>query len=304
MTTFIEHGRQKPEYVLQPDYSFSHNGYGLLQLTATFAVDTAKAGKSGTTFYRGAGFPATTDQLGKALAASATWTCVKAEERGREGNMSYVTAHYAAIDPEVGEFTQTEASMTSAVVSEPIESHPNFTKVQAVGIGDGSTPLGGTWVNGVPPSVDNEDVNKFRALWQKTVNVQVGAESYNFVGFAPADSTKKPNRKAGVKSWMRPTINLKMTSYTSNAINAAIACSYSGMIVKNKVNFLAIPEAYKGIGQNGMLGLSEENETAGRDWLVTGANMEVFGGLYKVQVDLLLSGVLGWDKDIYCDTQE
>lgn len=300
MESTITHGKDPAGY-LQPDYQFSHNGYGLLQLSANFVFESSYAGQSTKYFPRGSSLNIVNGyDLGKALMGY-PWTCVKSEETGRDGQIIYVKAFFAAIEPDKGDFTETEAAMTSAVVSEPIESHPNFTKVQATGIGDGETPLGGIWVDGVPPTIPDDVNNKFRALWQKTVNVQVGAESYNFVGFAPADSTKTPNRKAGVRSWMRPSITLKLTSYTTNATNSANACSYVGMIVKDGVDFLRIPEAYKGIGANGLYGLIVGEQ---RDWLVTNANMEVFGGLYKVQADLLLSGVLGWDKDIYCDTQQ
>jgi hypothetical protein len=36
-----------------------------------------------------------------------------------------------------------------------------------------------------------------------------------------------------------------------------------------------------------------------RNYLCTNASVEVYGGLYKVQADLMMSGIIGWDPDIY-----
>lgn len=297
----IQHG-QEPVYVLQPDYQFSHNGYGLLQLVANFAVDSSQAGTSSTRFARGAGFLSeggyTTSYLGSAL-SSQSWTCVKAEERGRDGKMTYMTAHYAAIDKDKGTFTETEATMTSAVVSEPIESHPNFTKVQINGIGDGENPLGGIWDGETPPSPTDTAKNKYRAQWGPiTSSANVGAVTYNFLAFLPSPSGSAPNRKAGVRSWMRPTVTLRLTSYTTDQTSATDVTARVGMIIDGSVGYIAIPEAYQGITTNSQVAI----EGGGKpNWLVTAANMEIYGGLYKVTADLLLSGVLGWDKDIYQD---
>jgi hypothetical protein len=298
MCAYKEHG-ENPGYVLQPDYQFSHNGYGLLQLTANYAIDVKYATGSTTQFYRGASFYAGRDELSASL-TEYQWTCVKAEEKGRDGRMAYISAQYAAI--EEGDFTQVEASMTSAVVAEPIESHPNFTKIQIAAIGDGKTPLGGTWIGNTPPSPNAGDIiNPYRAAWGPISTPTPGVVQYNFVNFLPAPSTAATaNRKAGVKSWMRPTINLKMTSYMSSGDEAASICSMVGCIAKDHIGVMAIPEAYKTVGENGWLVTAPGVEGGGnKDWLISGANMEVFGGLYKVQLDLLLSGVLGWDPDIY-----
>lgn len=303
MAKLKQHG-DNPDYILQSDYQFSHNGYGLLQLTVNYAIDASKSGGSTVMFARGDGFySGSSGVLSKSLADYA-WTCVKAEERGRDGNIAYITAHFAAIED--GSYTETEASLTSSAVSEPIESHPNFTKIQIKGIGDGKSPLGGIWTGNTPPSVNTTDEatkNKFRAVWGPITGSAVGTVTYNFLGFAPNSSEKKANRKAGVRSWMRPTFTMRLTAYTDNADEAASACSYIGFITDKKVSeMLTIPDAYDGIGESGLLvTMSDVSDTVSghRDWLIVGANMEVFGGLYKVTADLLLSGVAGWDQDIY-----
>lgn len=293
-----QHGKT-PKYELQPDYQFSHNGYGLLQLTANYAIDVGQSGQSSVMFARGSEFLGGSSELSESL-SKYKWTCVKAEERGRDGKVAYITVHYAAIKD--GDWTETEASLTSAAVSEAIETHPNFTRIQVPGIGDGKNPLGGTWVFNAPPAPDNTAVNKFRAQWGPIQGSQVGAITYNFLGFLPNASDKPANRKAGVKSWMRPSLTLKATVYTSNADEAASVCSYIGFVTDKNAGIVSVPACYNGIGESGLFINTNDVsqiQQGKRDWLIVGANMEVFGGLYKVSVDMLLSGVAGWDQDIY-----
>lgn len=298
MSTYLQFGKE-PTIILQPDYQLSHNGYGLMQLTANYAIDIGAAGVSTDKFYRGADFYAGSDGLDLALSMY-PWTCVKAEEKGRDGNIGYVTAHYAAIKQ--GIYTETEASITSAAVSEPIETHPNFSTIQVPGIGDGETPLGGVWIGNTPPDPNVSATNKFRAQWAPIQGSPVGALTYNFMAFLPSKSGMPANRKSGVKSWMRPTLTLKATVYTSSESEAASICSYVGFIMNKKAGVLTIPDCYDTIGNSGLRVVPKDVSSfqqGKRDWLIVGANMEVYGGLYKVTADLLLSGVMGWDSDIY-----
>jgi len=306
-STYIQHGVE-PNYVLQPDYQFSHNGYGLLQLTANYAVDIATAGSSADVFPRGGEFKGGSGPLDLALFYYG-WTVVKAEERGRDGNIAYITVHYAAIAND-NDTTETEAVMTSSVVSEPIESHPNFSVIQCSDIGDGVSPLGGKWDGNAPPPLEkptgtpNPD-NKYRALWSTNFNEQTQTRNYAFNGFSPTDTTttKTANRKAGVRSWMRPSVTMRLTGYTKDAAVANETTRYVGWVTgTGQIGGLEIPASYKGIQVDGLVITPFDislQTSAGKDWLVTSSNMEVYGGLYKVTVDLLLSGVLGWDRDIY-----
>jgi len=308
--THLEYG-QAADWIIQPDYQFSHNGYGLLQLTANYAIDSAYAGLSSVRFKRGDGFKAGSEAMSAALADIANWTVVKAEEKGKDGSLSYVTVYYAAIANKAM-ITDTEATMTSAVVSEPIESHPNFSVIQCpqIGSGNDNEVLGGVWEGNKPPTLEKppgtpNPKNKFRALWQQNFNVQVGAQAFNFVGFSPTDNTtsKLANEKAGVRSWMRPTVTLRLTAYTSDGASATDTVNRVGWVHPyGSFGVLSVPDVYKNITDNDPLTITAQNigsATGGKNWLCTSANMEVYGGLYKVTADLLLSGVLGWDSDIY-----
>jgi hypothetical protein len=297
---------QNPEYVLQPDYQFSHNGYGLLQLACNFDVDISRAGESATIFRRGSALPNGGGPLSKALAGgSTTWTLVKADEVGRDGNLARVRAFYAAI--EGGETTsQTEATVTSAAVSESIESHPNFSVHQVPTIGvNGETyngskvPLGGVFTNGSPPIIQSaaDPKNPFRAYWYSQPG-NPGVFPWQFIGFLPSTDNNNVNRKAGVKSWFRPAITMKLVAYTSDAQKATETGYSTGWIITQpSYGVFTIPEIYQNIVSQDPI--KPEELGPSKNWLVTGTNVEIYGGLYKVTADLLLSGVLGWDTDIY-----
>lgn len=297
MSTYIQHGNF--EVQLQPDYKFSHNGYGLCTLTANFVVRSDQACASDLMFPRGSYLMPMPGELGKAVNRQ-TWTCVRADEVGRDGNIAIVTVTYAAVSKEMGGCTQTEASITSSVVSEPIETHPNFSQIQIERIGNGQ-PLGGIWDGNIPPDPDAAN-NPFRAMWNPIQGSQTGVVQYSFMGFLPTKSgSGKVNRKAGVRSWMRPSITMRLTGYTNDSLIAADAARYTWWVTKDGPGFLKIPEAYARLARDeiGFVNLDVSGVEAEKNWLIVSSNMEIYGGLYKCTADLLLSGPAGWDRDIY-----
>jgi len=298
MTTYHQHGSY--EMQLQPDFRFSHNGYGLCTLTANFAMDSTQACMSDVIFARGTPLLLTAikGDLGKAVGKQ-RWTVVRADETGRDGNVVIVTATYAAISNAMGSATEPEATVTSSVVAEPIESHPNFSKIQIERIGNGKV-LGGTWKGNVPPDPDSAD-NVFRAMWSPITGSTTGVVQYNFMGFLPTKSGTKTNRKAGVKSWMRPSITMRLTGYTNDKSMAMDAVSKTWWVTPDGPGFLKIPEVHQRMAQDdiGYANFDVNGGKAEKNWLIVSSNMEVYGGLLKCTVDLLLSGPAGWDPDIY-----
>jgi hypothetical protein len=299
-------------FVMQSDYRMNHNGYGLLQLTANFAAKSSYSGSVSLTFPRGGGLPAGYAATFLEL-NNHSWTCVRADEVGKDGDYIMITAQYAAIDSNVngGVITETEATITSSSVSEPITTHPNFTKRQLPQLG-GTTPLGGkppvsTLTINVRPTpsnpnaVDSRIRNPNNAKWVPSQTGQT--TSYQFVDFLPQQLEDKDdnfNRKAGVRSYFRPSITMRLTGYTDSAVAAVDTCKYVWWSTKTGLGILSIPDIYKPILEDKLIIVSTDpNMKRGKDWLITGANMEVYGGLYKVTADLMLSGVAGWDPDIY-----
>lgn len=295
----IQNYGEKFDHLVQSDYQFSNNGYGLLQLTVRYDIDNSQSAGSADMFKRGGEFVegTNTGQLAQHLKKK-TWTIVKTEEVGRDGNLATVRTMYAAIND--GDTTETEATITSSAVSEPIESHPNFSVIQIDKIANNGTskppkPLGGEFTAGSPPIIQNAEdpKNPFRAYWVAG-QANPGVFPWQFQGFLPTTDNTKVNRKAGVKSWMRPTITMRLTAYTYNKETATVTAQKVGWALKGKsYGVFTIPEVYQGLLYDGLA------KTEARNWLVTGTNLEVYGGMYKVTADLLMSGILGWDPDIY-----
>ena len=289
-------------YSLQPEYQFSHNGFGLLQLSVNYEHDIDRAGKSWLDFARGAPLLPASGPLSNSLSES-TWTLVKAEETGRDGNILRIKAMYAAIEGNAA-VSQTEAVITSAAVSEPIESHPNFSVVQIPEIGDSKSsgdpvPLGGLFTNNAPPILQAapDPKNPYRAYWVSGES-SPGIFPWQFVSFLPTTDNKEVNRKAGVKSWFRPSITMRLTAYTSDSDIATETAYMVGWIMDaTTFGLFSIPETYVNIVERDPIVSKKVGN--GKNWLVTGTNVEVYGGLYKVTADLLLSGAVGWDPDIY-----
>ena len=293
----------EPALILQSDYQFSHNGYGLCQLTLNYSADISIADRSRGLFRRGDNTLYGEGPLALAL-GDLTWTTIRAEEKGRDGNIAYWTVHFAAIDDIEGdgETTATEATLTSAAVSEPIETHPNFSKILIPQMKPSKgTPLGGTLSETGPPLTMNTVTNPYRAKWLP--GSIPGAFNYQFVGFLPQQKvSEKVNIKAGVKSFFRPSVTMKLTAYTSNTALATETCKYTGWATRSKGwGVFQIPDAYSAIALQPLLKIEADDPALakGPSWLITGINMEVFGGLYKIQAELLLSGPMGWDADIY-----
>lgn len=294
-------GNELQGWTMQPDYRMTHNGYGLLQLTATFAADGAFAGQSTTYFKRGDFLPDASRAAFQSLGEQ-TWTCIKADESGKDLDHVFVTGQYAAIDKDVngGIITETEATINASAVSEPITSHPNFTKRQLPQLG-GTKPLGGVPpVSKLNPGVLGDEINNpYRAKWIPSQTGQVA--SYQFVDFLPAQRLEDPiNIKAGIKSYFRPSITMRLTGYTTSAVAAVDTVKYVWWSTTTGVGILTIPDIYKGILNDNLVIESDDPQIKkGKNWLITGSNMEVYGGLYKVTADLMLSGIAGWDRDIY-----
>jgi hypothetical protein len=306
MALYKEHGNFGTQ--LQSDYKYSHNGYGLLQLTANFKRDATYAAASDVKFDRGSSFPSPQSSggpfaggnLSTALQAE-SWTCIKAEETGSDGNIITVTAHYAAISLAVGgESSQIEATITASASSEAVETHPNFSMIQVPRISP-ENPLGGE-LGPDGPSISVTDYgtkkNMFRAKWLPSPTA--GLQSYQFVGFLPAQKEGDEfNRKAGIKNYFRPTVTLKLTGYTTNAKEAVKATNYVGFSTKNGCGFLKVPTPYDQYLVSELDFQSNFDGAIERNWLCTSANMEVYGGMYKCTIDLMLSGIIGWDPDVY-----
>jgi hypothetical protein len=130
-----------------------------------------------------------------------------------------------------------------------------------------------------------------------------GAEQgFQFVGFLPQQkSTDSINIKAGVKNYYKPSNTLRCLFYVSTESAAVAYASYVGWV--NNGRLYGLPEAYVQLtttGYGGTFIYSEEwAAKIHKSFLITNCSVERFGAIWKVTADLMLSGISGWDVDIY-----
>lgn len=287
------YGDENKDWTLQSDWSVQNDGYGLVQVSCNFIIDKNKYSTFQKSFKRGEALSSETNGLEDYTYC----TVVKSQMSGSEGEIVRARVDYAGIEATMavaGDSTVTQVQIASSCVSEPIESHPNFTKIQIFGL-MGSTPLGGLH----PPPIEVDDPqNPFRAKWIPSTTGQT--TSWQFVGFLPSQKTDDPvNIKAGIKNYFRPNITLKLLAYTTNVTKATEAVQNVGWVTDGSFGPFTLPPPYDKIHDDGTFVETENSKAKAKNWLVTNANCEIYGSMYKVTADLMLSGVAGWDSDVY-----
>jgi hypothetical protein len=301
--TLIEYGRNLLTKTLQPGWTVESDGFGLLQSRCTFKIDIAKIMDifGITQFNRGDAHPY--------YDTYPTLKLYKASYVSEKGGVATVTAEYCGVDYYIHTdgFTDTQCAMVGSSASEDIVHHPNFIRKNCTSSGLGS-PLAG------PPPADGGLTGLYNnALWTPK-NTQQGALLYQqFVGFMPSqtDAADKINIKAGVKSYYKPQITVRALFYVQLAteeetlLKAVEFGSYVGWVTDGST--FNLPQSYidltKKRSDGGYAGnftyVAEYEALIHRNFLVTNCSVELFGTTCKVTADLMLSGISGWDPDIY-----
>ena len=262
--------------MVQPKATLNIDAYGVAQGQLTWALDSANVNIQNAiaAYQPGAAWP---DNLGFSL------TSYKYSYAFDKGGICMLTVDYMGIVG--GSYSKAQITGVSTCSSQPIETHPNFTKIL-------NPTISNNILAGVPSSPRNQAI--FRQV--------EGTAQYSFGGFGVAlDSGGNPNRKAGVKQYLRPMVNVRGTIFCTKAYkNAALNLLNSvGKYIGNAsdLNRMWAP-------------LSTSVSNPGKYVLITAANYECIGnpdGEYpaiKMTYDLMIAndGVtagLGWDPDIY-----
>jgi hypothetical protein len=293
------YGDNMAQAYMEPNWTLESDTFGLVQSTVNYKQDlTSFLSTNGIlNFPRGMTHPILSYLFLHKASASV-----------EKGNIVNITANYCGIDPEMSDgYTIPIVSMVGSSSAEDITHHPNFIKKNCTSIAAGSVLAGSP--PPAPYSFDsNSSTNPNRALW--TPSAQNGAlvTQPSFVAFLPPDNGTGINIKAGVRSYYKPQITLRLTMYVGGGsdstadANAGKLASYNGWITKGST--FKLPEAYKQLAVDGAYPgnftySSDFAAYVNRSFLVTNVSMELFGKIYKVTADLMLSGINGWDKDIY-----
>lgn len=262
--------------MVQPKATLNIDAYGVAQGQVTWALDSANVNIQNAiaAYQAGALWP---DNFGFDLRS------YKYSYAFDKGGICMLTADYMGI---VGNsYSKAQITGVSTCSSQPIETHPNFTKVLNSDISN--HPLAG-----VPSSPKNQAI--FRQV--------EGTAQYSFGGFGVAlTAGDTPNRKAGVKQYLRPMVNVRGTIFCTKAYkNAALNLLNSvGKFIgnTNDLNRMWAP-------------LSSQIASPGKYVLLTSANYECIGNpeaeyaAIKMTYDLMIAtdgtgSGLGWDPDIY-----
>jgi hypothetical protein len=279
---------------VQPGWTVDSDGFGLLQSTVTFKMARVLADTFTATFSRGASHPIPGFTQLKLWRVSLTQN---------EGEVVTIRAEYCGLDPSVSErgYTEPQVQMTGAAASESIQAHPNFVRINCTSLGEPGTitPLAGF----PPPGGGINEDNPNRPAWGIGQNAGGLINNYQFVGFLPnqTESDQTTNIKAGIKSYYKPQNTLRVLLYFNNQETALDRASLVGWVTDGSSFYL--PEAYKKLATGGYAGeflfTDEWNGQIHKSFLVTNCSVELFGTIYKVTADLMLSGISGWDKDLY-----
>lgn len=263
----------------QPSGAFHLDAFGLAQAQLTFAIDSDPANLTDVidTYQTGVDYP---DDLGF------TMRSYKYAITSSIGNVSMLTVDYMGV-ARVSGWTDAQITGVASTTAQPIETHPAFS--QAVSIpGGGSHPA----LAGTPSSPVND------AIFVLSPPQPSGITQFSFGGFGVSkDGT--PNKKAGIRQFLRPMLNVRGQIFfnQANAYKSAAMVQNIGKTLYNSadMNILITPNDAVGA-------LSPEI------CLLTNASVEAIGypggdgsGIagIKVVYDIMVGGDSGWDSDIY-----
>lgn len=304
--TIIRHGNNLITPIAQPGWQVESDGFGLLQSQVKFKWTNSQMNGFTTTFAKGTTFQSLVGVIApSSLAQLKVWRANYVYEKA---DVLTVTADFCGIDPNVngGVRTNPQMVMTGSAASEPIEHHPNFLQINCTSQGLtrvlAGFPTGSGWE---PDPVKNPN----RALWRPAVGSGGATQAFQFVGFLPnqnpLETVALVNIKAGIKNYYKPSNTMRILFYVSDLSVALTYASYVGWVTDGS-NW-NVPEAYRQLATGGYAGSFTWTEKwaaqINKSFLVTNASVEEFGGIYKVTADLMLSGISGWDRDIYPNTQ-
>lgn len=304
--TRIGYGNNLITPIAQPGWQVESDGFGLLQAQVKFKWTNSQLPGFTTTFAKGTTFQSLVGVIAPSnLAQLKVW---KANYVYEKADTVTVTADFCGIDPNVnsGQRTNPQMVMTGSAASEPIEHHPNFQLVNCTSGGLVNKLAGfptGTGWDGNPVTNPN------RALWRPAVAQGGAVQGFQFVGFLPnqnvEETISKVNIKAGIKNYYKPSNTMRVLFYVNSVDVALTYASYVGWVTDG-TNW-NIPAAYRQLATGGYAGSFQWNERwssqINKSFLITNGSVEEFGGIYKVTADLMLSGISGWDKDVYPNTQ-
>lgn len=323
----IAYGNDLTAPVLQTGWTFETDGFGLIQSQCKFVwnLGQCQANFPGEEFSRGAPHPLSSGGGGGGSSRFANLKLWKSSYTTGKNGTAVVTADYIGVDSEYPGVTGSEGvymtlpqcSVSGSCSTEDIAHHPNFQKINTYsgGLGTGGPLAGYPPPNGTgwQPDPTKDGYNYNLPLWAPQVNNLGATKIWDFVGFMPVqaspnEGSRSVNVKAGVKSYYRGMPSIKTTVYIAGYTEASALAKAMNLVsltgwvtdgtpwnLPENIRKLALAGFYDG-------NFVYEEEWEGkiyRDFLVTNVGVEQYGKTFKVVTDFAISGIAGWDKDIY-----
>jgi hypothetical protein len=277
--------------LLQPGWTTTSDGYGLITISATFKTDRT----SGTfaPFVRGTAFPVSSYSYCKSHKGSISWDSL---------GIATLKVDYVGIDPSInsGVITNANTTVANGLSAEHITSHPNFYVAAGGYTGGPIAGLPSDFPGGVyPDSTLGPVVNVMNTATPPVAVPARSSEGYHgacfesskggrFIGFV---STAYPNLY-GKTQYLSRTTTYSGVIYTNNIgyvqalyglLGSATATTYWSSI--NLIPAWAPTGTVSGVGHKNLL---------------SQVNVEEYGLLYKVIYEVRYS-MTGWDKMIYAN---
>jgi hypothetical protein len=276
--TRIDYGNDLSVAQALPSGSINLDAFGLAQAQLTFSVDSSDAnlGSYLASFAAGEAYPYSVGVDLKSYKVTAALG---------KGGVATLTVDYMGVQG--GNYTKPQVTGVATSTAQPIEAHPNFTKITKEW--DGATILAG-----YPPS------NLTTA--NKPIFVQ-GTDPYatwTFRGFG-LRTDGEVNIKAGIRQYLAPLATIRGQIFLGDGSlesSAAFLRSVGRRLTNDDVDKLVAPDVLVGALES-----VDQNYA-----LLSAANCECIGNpndpaAIKVTYDIMVGGEIGWDKDIYAPAE-
>jgi hypothetical protein len=275
--TIIKYGNELIEGSIQAGRTLHIDAYGLAQAQVTYAFDISALSGGIVDILENSIIHPDSGVLGFTLRSyKYSYTFAK-------GDLIMIAVDFAGVDRSAG-YTDAQITGVSTSSSQPIETHPNFTKNTDSTIGPAGSVLAGT-----PNAIFN------KAIFNPINTGGSGGVQHTFGGFGvETDPALPPNKKAGVRQFLRPMLTFRgqmfFDSTQSTKIDKLVATIGRTLNNDNDAKTLLAPFT---------INLSSQK------CLLSAANVETIGSpvpgrlcAFKANYDIMYSPY-DWDADIY-----
>lgn len=281
----IDTGNSLVTDLLQPGWTSTSDGFGLIVINATFKSD-ANSG-SFAPFVRGASFPAGGYSYCKSHKGSISLDAL---------GIATLKVDYVGIDPAVGGVrTIPNTSVANGLTAENITSHPNFFSAAAGYAGGPLAGLPGNFGGAYDDSTLGPPVSRINVDTGRPVTVP-SCEGYNGACFETGEGGRfigfvDPAYPAlyGKTQYLARTTTMSGIMYTTSASDVqALYALLGSATASNSWGVFSLIPTWAPIGSS----------TYGNTNLLSQINVEEYGLLYKVMYEIRYSKD-GWPPNVH-----